>query len=554
MMELENLKFYLKQAQSKNAKSLQDYKEANEYYHAEQIPADVEAVLQERGQPVIFENMLAMIVDKILGYKSVTKRDIEVSGRQKEDRQVALILTDIIKSVTDRIEFDRIKEASDLSLLLGMSVLEVWVQNLDETDRFGKNLREITVKNIDVNSFLIDPFSKELDASDAKYFIKTIYQDLDDFEATFGKASISKINTSGEIRKRVKFYEAWVREYAKGKAVWNRYFFTHNNLIKKENMPFKTGAHPFCIRKMNVDHRNGWYGIFRNMKPQLDFVNFAENRMANMIGSTKVIYEEGAVDDPINFAQEVNKDNAVVKVKDGSLATGKIQVSNHASELANLSAKVADKRQMAKQLSGLNEEALGASMVRLSGVAIEQRNNAGLVSLQRFLSASSDLDKIAFKKVIELVCAYFDAEQVFAVTERNEAKRYFMINEQTSEDGQRVVKNQIKAGRYDLVLRSVPTVKSNRDERFKYWSEVLKMLGGVAPELIKPLIPLMLDDSDSSVARDVREIIDKMQQDAQAQQQVNPEEELKMQLLQATLAEKNAKAKKYEAQSENIQE
>ena len=81
------------------------------------------------------------------------------------------------------------------------------------------------------------------------------------------------------------------------------------------------------IRKLYVDSANAFYGIFRNVKPHQDYVNFAENRMANMLGSQKILYEMSAVDNAEEFSKHVSLDNAVVGVRDGALSSSKNTIS-----------------------------------------------------------------------------------------------------------------------------------------------------------------------------------------------------------------------------------
>ena len=324
-------------------------------------------------------------------------------------------------------------------------------------------------------------------------------------------------------------------------------------LLRYEKSPFANGMHPFAVCKLKIDDENRWYGFFRNLKPQIDFINFAENRMANMIGSSKILYESDAVDDADTFAKEINIDNAVVRVKNGALADKKIEIVNNQPQISNLSAKVADARATAQRLSGLNDETLGLAVNRLSGSAIEQRNNAGIVSLQGFLSASAAMDKMIFLKAIDLITRYFDAEQVFRIVEKDNAERYFTINEKERDangdvkikDGKAVVKNKIKVGMYDISLNLVPHVKTKREDILKHWAEIIKTITPIDPNMIKRLIPLMLDDSDSPIARDVREMM--IADDEQASKQASPAEQLQMQNMQLDLQLKQAKIQNLKA-------
>ena len=65
-MEIQELEEYFKADLAASKSSLEEFKEALEYYHSDQLPADVLSVIQSRGQVPLHENMFKMIVNKII--------------------------------------------------------------------------------------------------------------------------------------------------------------------------------------------------------------------------------------------------------------------------------------------------------------------------------------------------------------------------------------------------------------------------------------------------------------------------------------------------------
>ena len=88
-MELQELEEYFKADLEAYTPSLEEFKEALEYYHSDQLPPDVLSIIKQRGQVPLHENMFKMIVNKILGYKSQAIQEVRVSGRQEQDRALA---------------------------------------------------------------------------------------------------------------------------------------------------------------------------------------------------------------------------------------------------------------------------------------------------------------------------------------------------------------------------------------------------------------------------------------------------------------------------------
>lgn len=109
-----------------NQSSLREYEEAKRYYHGEQLPPDVKAELQGRGQIAVVENIYKMIVDKILGYKSESIQEVKLSGRQEQDKPLATLLNDLLKVFSQQDGFDSEIIKRDKELILGMAVVKLW--------------------------------------------------------------------------------------------------------------------------------------------------------------------------------------------------------------------------------------------------------------------------------------------------------------------------------------------------------------------------------------------------------------------------------------------
>lgn len=353
--------------------------------------------------------------------------------------------------------------------------------------------------------------------------------------------------------KRVFLIESWVKEYNESereKYSWNRYLWhPQGGIYKREIKPFRNNSHPFVIAKYNIDENGHFYGIFRDIKPIQDYINFAEMKMGNMLGTIKALYELDAVEDIADFTENISKDNAVVGVRSGALKEQKIQFIQHHADINALSQKTEQKRQMAKILSGLNDEALALASNRQSGVAIAQRRETGLLGLQYFVNTADNAERLLYEKVVDLMAHYFTSEQVFRISEKKKADRYFSINT--------TPQNTLKIGAFDLEFKT-QLKQQGREERFAHWSEIFKTFANIRPDLLDKLLPLMLKDIDSQIVPDVEEILElaAQAQEQQAQSQA-PLEQLQQQLhiaqLKAQIQELESKANKYNAQA-NMQQ
>ncbi|WP_194145696.1 hypothetical protein [Helicobacter jaachi] len=542
MLNLSELNAMLELDEQSNYKSIEEYKQAKKYYHGSQFDTLELQKLESRGQIPIYENLYKMICDKILGYKLQSATEIKVSGRQEEDRALSSVLTDLLRVFNQQSEYEKEIYKRDFDLLMGMSVVELWI-NKDSAQNYF-----ISLKSIPTQSFLVDSYSVDKNALDASRFHKKQNISLTQAQILLKTKDIY-LSKNDLVDKRAFIIETWVKELNDSEACgysWNRYIWNPNDRIYSyEIKPFRPNIHPFIVAKYNIDHKDNWYGIFRDLKPIQDYINFAEVKMANMLSTTKALYEVDAVEDSEEFFNEITKDNAVVGVRSGALRENKIQFIQHHADIQALNAKSEQKRHIAKIISGLNDEALAMATNRQSGTAIAQRREAGLLGLQYYVNSADNADRLMYEKVLALMEHYYTKEQVFRITDKKRGERYFNINTNPQ--------NTLKIGVFDLVYKT-QLKQQGSEERFAHWSEMLKTIANVRPDIITQLLPLMLKDVDSQITEDIEEVLQAVdknaQESAKAQEQAQSELAFMQKAqMQADIAQTQAQSKKYEAQA-----
>lgn len=528
-----------------NQSSLKEYEEAKKYYHGDQLPYDVKELIEQRGQIPVIENIYKMIVDKILGYKSESIQEVKLSGRQAQDKPLATLLNDLLKVFSQQDNFDSQITKRDKDLIFGMAVVKLWV----EKDKFGDI--HISFENIPADSFIVDKYSREKDASDARRMHRVINLSADDAFLQFNK-NVS-FSQKEQYDDRVCVIETWIKESyidenKQKQSGFSRYIWNDiDGILSYEPVPFKTKEHPFVVARYQIDHKLKWYGLFRGIKPMQDYINLAENRMLNMMSSMKIFYEEGAVLDPVKFVNEASADNAIVAVNEGALTNKKLEFVQNQAQISALSSKINEKLNLAKILSGLNDEALGFGGARQSGIAIQQRQEIGLMGLGEYLQTSDEMDKAIFKKALFLMMHYFTKKQVFKIVDKKTGERYFAINDENNEN------SKIKIGAFDLIYKT-QLKQFGRQERFMHWSEILKSIAGIRQDIIPALLPIMLKDTESPVVEDIEEALAKADenaaQNAKEQSEIQRLQfELQIAQIKADIAETNAKAQKYTQQA-----
>ena len=545
-MNLAQLKQAYETDSQANNTALREYKESKAYYHGHQLSTKTEAKILERNGIPLHENIFKMICDKILGYKIQSATEIKVSGRQEQDKALANLLTDLLRVFNQQSNFEKEIYKRDFDLLMGMAVCELWV----EEDR-EKN-KHITIKTLPTQSFLVDAYSVDKNALDATRFHKKQNISIEEAKILLdGKTPFISSHDTTDTRSFI--IETWVKEYNPDmpqKYSWNRYLWhTQGGIYKAEISPFANNTHPFIVAKYNIDEKDNWYGLFRDIKPIQDYINYAENKMANMLGTIKALYEIDAVEDQEEFVKDIAKDNAVVGVRTDALRENKIQFIQHHADISTLSQKVEQKRYVLKTISGLNEEALGMAVNRQSGVAIAQRRDAGLMGLTQYIKRGEDMDRLLFERVLSLIQHYYTKEQTFRIVDKKTGERYFKINSDE--------RNTITIGKFDLILQSTPKMQG-REERFAHWAELLKTISSIRPDLLTDLLPIMLKDTDSPIVEDIEEVLVAKEQQAQAQAEAQaPIQEqadaLELAKLESSVQKDQATANKLEAQAKMLQ-
>lgn len=568
-LTLEDLKEQVRESETHFKNSKEIAKRVNSYIKGDQLPPDVKAILEGRQQPEMWENIFKKIDSKISGLKITSKQQIQAYGRQAgPDKIQATLITNILKTTMDSTEWWAHKKRADAALRTSaVSVVGVKIKNTGEVDILGKKVKEIRYEHFPTSQCHLDPYAINPDYSDMRYFHRERLLIIDELYKYFDEEKVKKLqpytqsnlneygskHISTEYSKRAKIYYSWYKKYSKKRKRDIIYYVIWSNevILKISESPYNLNRFPISIRRMDeIDYDNpaDVRGLYYNILPIQDRINNCHLRAIHMMGTNKMLFESDAVDDAETFMEEYAQDSAIVEVKAGAITGGKLQDIKQFNEIASLRSEIVDLRRQAEEIVGLNNEILGSAVNRLSGAAIENRQNAGLVGLQDFIDTSAEQDKDLAEISLELIQQYFNAEQVYRISDKKDADRYFLANELErdangaiiNEDGTPKRKNNLQIGRYDIVLEQIPFNRGSSSERQKVWAEYIKALQVTHPHLVPQMIEASLHDTDSPVAMRVAEIIS---QDKENQKQNAGQNQLQMQKIQLEMETMQAELK-----------
>ena len=573
---------WLRESSRHFTKTKEMSKKVREYYNGDQLDSTIKQILANRGQPEQYENNIAKHNNAILGFKKEREIDIRLFGRQQRDRVGAEMLNALLKAITQVSDYEAEIDALDDELSIeGVAIAELSISASGEYDTFGREHKDVEIKQVPSSEVYLDPFSRSKNYNDdARYIHRVFWCDVDDlFGLGFDAQKIAELTNTNyvsdivegdlwadeTIRKRTLLAYTWYRKYdAQSKKDKFYYcFWSDQTILLQGETPYGFDGFPYEVEFLNRDFlgKIKYWGLYRDIMPIQDHINYAKLRLQNMMANNKTLINRSAlIDGDIEaFNAEYSLDNSTVMVEDVN-GVKDIKQNVQIQQILNI---IIDGRQQISELLNSNKEMLGTANNRMSAVGQEQRVQSGLVGLSRFMNSSDNLQKRIIKKCVKFIEQYYDTQRVVSIIDEDFMQEYITMNEAVLNENGGVelevvgegkvkpkTKNGISVGKYDLIFTAKPKSNSMSSERLRQNVELLKVLQVTDPALVKYLIPDILKDSESPSAKKIKTIIEQQeaaaQNSPQAQQnaQLQAENErLNMMVKQSQANLNNTKAK-----------
>lgn len=163
------------------------------YYDGDQIPPQVAAVLEERGQPVECQNLIAPAIDSVLGTEAKIRSDLRVEANYENDdmEKLAEALNAEFYTVCQEMRIDRVRsDAYAGQIKAGLS----WVEVRRNPDVTGPRY---IAEQINRNEVDWDWLSKKPDLRDARWVRRRRWIDLDEAVMLFPQRAETLKNAVG---------------------------------------------------------------------------------------------------------------------------------------------------------------------------------------------------------------------------------------------------------------------------------------------------------------------------------------------------------------------
>ena len=210
------------------------------------------------------------------------------------------------------------------------------------------------------------------------------------------------------------------------------------------------------------------FGMIRNLlspQEQLNKIASQELHIVNTTANSGWMIEAGSLvgltaDDLEEHGAETG---LVLEYQRGTTPPQKINANQIPTGLDRIGQKAA---QNIKTISGINDSMLGTDGAEVSGVAIQAKQNRGVIMIQVPLDNLKKTRHILAEKILNLVQAFYTEQRVIQVTNEDDPlkpREPMVINEQTPEG--RVI-NDLTIGEYDVIVATAPARDSFDEIQF----------------------------------------------------------------------------------------
>lgn len=335
--------------------------------------------------------------------------------------------------------------------------------------------------------------------------------------------------------------------------------FTPNALMYIGESPYRHNKYPFtpiwCYRR----GRDGLpYGMIRGMVDIQQDINKRASKALHILSTNKVIMDEGAVDDLDQFKEEVSRPDAVIVKKQGKELVINAERELAPAHLDLMSRSIA----MIQSQSGVTDENLGRQTNATSGKAITARQDQGSMATAGIFDNLRFAKQVQGEKQLSLIEQYFDEEREFRITNMRGTPEYITINDGLPE-------NDVVRTKADFVISEQDFHATIRQAQTEQLMELLMQMAPVAPQLAMVMLDLIVEGMDiasrDELVKRIRQVTGMRDPDAeemteeekQAEQEKQAQQQAQQEMQQrdavATIAGKEAKAMRDNAEAQRVQ-
>jgi hypothetical protein len=230
---------------------------------------------------------------------------------------------------------------------------------------------------------------------------------------------------------------------------WFSVYWHNNTILDKQELPID--VNPYRSLPLYDSNRTEFYGVFREVVESQKAINQAVIQIQLLVNSSRVMVEDGAVEDLDEFIDAYNRVNGVMSVT--SLAGIKVEKLNTDIQQQYI---VIDKAlDRIQRVLGINDSFLGMAYASDSGSKVQLQQRATIVALRYLTSRIEQFYKFIGEDITRLIKHYYTAEQVLRVSDDMVGERWVTINQP--------IKRTNKQGQLVPVIANIPNGGKTND-------------------------------------------------------------------------------------------
>lgn len=329
---------------------------------------------------------------------------------------------------------------------------------------------------------------------------------------------------------------------------------TETGLLDLRRSPYRHNRYPFTPVWGYRRARDGMpYGIIRGLRDIQRDLNRRAAKSLHHLSTTRVLVQEGAVDDIDELRDEAARPDAVIVYKPGQPAP---HIETDAAVAAAHLDLMSRDAEMIQSVGGVTDENLGRRTNASSGIAIQRRQDQGQLSTSLFFDNLAMSRRIHGEKaLVNIETFYSDADEI-RVTDARGNPDWKPLNDGNPD-------NAIAEFKADYVMSEEDWRASARQAQATQLLELAQQLATTAPQVVVGMLDLVIEALDvpkrDELVKRIRQITGVDDPDAdpnnpspeqQAAQAAKAEQsEMAKRQAMAALAEVEAKARKITAEA-----
>lgn len=547
-----------------------------DYFDNKQWDEKDAKVVRDRGQAAVVKNKIRMKVKYLQGLEQQQRTDPRALPRTPKHDFDANDCTDALRFVVQSNRYDQTRSHVWWDLVVagwgGFSItVEFKPPQANPT---------IVIKRTRWDRMFWDPYSCEIDFSDANYLGEVLWMDRDDAVRKYGQeaarvfdetVSTSQVGGTYDDKPRDSTWVSYDKRYRVrvvkmyyigDDGQWQFCEFTKGGYLKSGVSPWLDDdgkpEHEYSWRSAYIDRDNNRYGDIRDLIDTQDQINKLASKIQHLGSVRQTFATEEALGDmsTLEMRKELAKPDGHVTLAP-NVEFGKQFGVIPTGDMAQAMTELLTLNMNDMEAQGANAAMLGNASKDASGRAVLANQAGGALAVSPLFDTAKSMDHETYRKVWRRIRQFQTGEWWVRVTDDDNSVRWVgmntpdmqpMIDPMTGQPaidsstgqpmmqpmidpmtGQPKLKNEIARLDIDIEIDDAPHVGTMQQEEFQ---ELAKLAGTGFPVSPKTLIKASSFRSKAEMLKDIADA-EKAQQNAPNPEQQKAEAQFKLEQAKA---------------------